>query len=124
MLEKSLNDVETKLFFSLTDEMKDNLSNFQGNTDILNISIDDAYETIKNILKTLSVTSVFGKDIDALLDDLKYTVMIYSCYYAMEYLYTIDNPRGVLLDGHFIQKFYHCDANIQRDILNNLKKKI
>ena len=64
MLEKSLNDVETKLFFSLTDEMKDNLSNFQGNTDILNISIDDAYETIKNILKTLSVTSVFGKDID------------------------------------------------------------
>ena len=53
MLEKSLNDVETKLFFSLTDEMKDNLSNFQGNTDILNISIDDAYETIKNILKTL-----------------------------------------------------------------------
>lgn len=124
MLEKSLNDVETKLFFSLTDEMKDNLSNFQGNTDILNISIDDAYETIKNILKTLSVTSVFGKDIDALLDDLKYTVMIYSCYYAMEYLYTIDNPRGVLLDGHFIQKFYHCDANIQRDILNNLKRNI
>jgi hypothetical protein len=124
MLEKSLEDIETKPFFSLTSEMKYKLLNFQENTDIANISIDDAYEAIKNILKTLSVTSVLGKDIDTLLNDLKYTVMIYSCYYAMEYIYTINNRHGVPLDGPFIQNFYHCDANIQSDILNNLKRNI
>lgn len=118
MLEESLQEIEFKTLLSLPSEIK---SKYLENIYKLHISIDSAFNIIKAIYKENSAISVFGWDIDILLEDFKYILMIYSCYFAMDYINNKKNPNGIQLTAKFIRRFYDCNSNIQKEIMNNIK---
>ena len=88
----------------------------------MNVSIDFAYNAIKQIYK--SIDSIFDIDIESLLEDLKCTVMLYSCYYAMDFIIRKEEPNGNELNSAFIRHYYDCNSTISSQIVNNIKSNI
>lgn len=120
MLEKSLEDIQFEATATLapilTKELKDIYK--------LNIPIDSAYNVIITIYKSIPVKSILGIDIDILLEDLKCTVMLYSCYFAMDYIIKKENSSDNKLNSTFIQQYYDCDSMISQEVTNNIRANI
>ncbi len=120
MLEKSLEDIEYEATVAFAGGRVKELENI----DKLNISIDSAYNTIKTIYTSIPIDSIFGIDIDTLLEDLKCTVMLYSCCYAMDYIIKKEETSDNELNSTFIRHYYDCDSTISPHIMNNIKSNI
>lgn len=96
MLEIQLEKLILMTKESFTNDMYYKFSKVMKNVDKDSMSPQVAYDTILKFYEAeFSSHKIYKDSIENLSDDLKKTIMIYSCYFAMEYIYRQENPLGV-----------------------------